>query len=157
MTDSRDGGCACGAARYQMAGPPMIVHACHCLDCQRLSGGAFAINALIEADRVTLLQGEVESTQVPTPSGRGQTITRCARCKVALWSIYGSGKMEAIRFLRVGTLDEPHAFEPDIHIYTRSKVPWLELPPEVRAFPDFYNAKEVWPADSLARFGAALG
>lgn len=157
MNDMHDGGCACGAVRYRMAGAPMFVHACHCLDCQRLSGGAFAINALIEADRVTLLQGDVERTQVPTPSGRGQAIMRCTQCKVALWSTYGGGAMDAIRFLRVGTLDDPHAITPDIHIYTRSKVPWLELPPGARAVPDYYNAKEVWPADSLARRKAALG
>jgi hypothetical protein len=148
------GACACGQVRYRMEGPPMFTHGCHCLDCQRLSGGAFAINAMIEADRVTVLEGAVEAIPVPAPSGKPQVISRCPNCRVALWSTY-AGITKAL-FVRVGTLDEPHAIAPDVHIYVRSKVPWVALPAGVPAFEGFYRAAEVWPPDALERRKAIL-
>ena len=77
MTDDLEGGCACGAVRYRLASRPMFVHCCHCRDCQRQTGSAFVINALIETDRVSLLCGNPEPVAVPTPSGRPQEIYRC--------------------------------------------------------------------------------
>ena len=58
MAETFEGGCACKAVRYRMSSRPMYVHCCHCRDCQRQTGSAFVINALIEADRVDLLQGK---------------------------------------------------------------------------------------------------
>ncbi|MGE0045626.1 MAG: GFA family protein [Hyphomonadaceae bacterium] len=153
MSETFEGGCACGAVRYRMQSRPMITHCCHCLDCQRQTGSAFAINALIEADRVAVLQGGVAPSAMPTDSGTPHAIFRCTECGTALWSEYG-GRAE-VRFVRVGTLDEPHAIAPDIHIYTRSKVPWVRLPEGALAVDAYYRAKDVWPAESLARRNAA--
>ncbi|MEE8455784.1 MAG: GFA family protein, partial [Limibaculum sp.] len=119
-----DGGCACGAVRYRMSGAPMFVHCCHCRWCQRETGAAFALNALIEADRVLVLTGAPEAVPTPSASGWGQRIARCPECRVALWSNY-AGAGDAVRFVRVGTLDEPDRLPPDIHIYTASKQPWV--------------------------------
>jgi hypothetical protein len=148
-----DGGCTCGAVRYRMTSPPLFVHCCHCRWCQRESGAAFALNALIEADRVVLLQGEPEIVTIPTPSGKGQKIARCPHCRIALWSNY-AGAGDAVRFVRVGTLDQPDLLPPDIHIYTVSKQPWVILPPGVPAVPEYYSSKQYWPAESLARRAA---
>ena len=112
-----EGGCTCRRVRYRMHGNPLFVHCCHCRWCQRETGTAFALNAMIEADRVQLLQGEVEAIDTPSNSGKGQRISRCPHCRVALWSNYG-GDGDAIRFVRVGTLDEPDRFAPDVHIFT---------------------------------------
>ncbi len=151
-TGIQDGGCTCGHVRYRLTAEPMIVHACHCRGCQKNSGSAFAINALYETDRVELLQGAVETISVPTPSGMGQDITRCIDCKVAVWSNYEMGGLrEHIRFIRVGTLDDPDQFPPDVHIFTSSKQPWIILPKEDRRVDEFYNFKETWSAESLAR------
>jgi hypothetical protein len=128
----------------------MIVHCCHCRWCQRETGAAFALNAMIEAERVSLLEGEVEVVATPSESGKGQRISRCPRCRVAVWSNY-SGAGDAIRFVRVGTLDEPDRLPPDVHIFTASKQPWVILPPHVPAVPEYYRAAEVWSAESLAR------
>jgi hypothetical protein len=122
MTDDLKGGCAYGAVRYQLASVPMFVHCCHCRDCQRQTGSAFVLNALIEADRVILLSGNLEPVAVPTDSGRPHEIYRCPSCKVAVWSVYG-GAGPKLRFVRVGTLDDPAALTPDVHIYVRSKLP----------------------------------
>jgi hypothetical protein len=148
-----EGGCACGAIRYRLAAPPMFVHCCHCRDCQRQTGSAFVLNALIEADRMEV-RGETSGVPVPTDSGKPHVIHRCPRCQVALWSVYGG--RNAIRFVRVGTLDRPSELAPDVHIYTRSKQPWVVLPPEVPAFEAYYEREKQWPAESLSRRRAAL-
>ncbi len=148
-----DGGCTCRAVRYRLSSGPMFVHCCHCRWCQRETGASFALNALIEADRVALLAGEPEVVLTPSASGRGQKITRCPTCRVALWSNYGGGG-DKVRFVRVGTLDEPDRLPPDIHIFTSSKQPWVVLPEGARAVPEYYKSAEIWPAESLARRAA---
>jgi hypothetical protein len=145
-----EGHCTCNLVRYRMTGRPLFVHCCHCRWCQRETGSAFVLNAMIEADRVELLQGEVEIVPTPSESGKGQKITRCPKCHVALWSNY-SGGGDAVRFVRVGTLDEPDQFPPDIHIYTMSKQPWVILPAGVPAVPEFYELDKQWPKESLER------
>ncbi len=150
-----DGGCLCGDVRYRVRAKPMFVHGCHCRDCQRLSGSAFAINAMVEATNVDLLQGITETIKVPTPSGMGQLVVRCTNCKTAIWSHYGLAK-EKICFLRAGTLDDPDQIEPDIHIFTRSKLPWIKLPDDKPAVEAFYEFDDLWPAESLARRNAVF-
>lgn len=153
MSESMEGGCACGAVRYRLTARPMFTHCCHCLDCQKQTGSAFAINALIETDRIDMLSGEPVVVEMPSPSGRGHEIHRCSRCQIALWSNYG--RRSYLRFVRVATLDRPHAIAPDAHIFTRSKVPWVRIPEGARAFEVFYDMKQEWPPESLARREAA--
>jgi hypothetical protein len=155
MTGTFEGGCACGAVRYRLESEPMFVHCCHCRDCQRQTGSAFVLNALIETDRVTLLSGAPEPVAVPTDSGRPHDIYRCATCQTALWSDYG--RRGVLRFVRIGTLDDPSALPPDVHIYTRSKLPWVRLPDGVPAFEAYYEMARLWPAASLARREVILG
>jgi hypothetical protein len=145
-----DGGCDCREIRYRMHGSPLFVHCCHCRWCQRETGSAFVLNAMIEADRIELLHGQPERVMTPSKSGKGQAISRCPTCRLALWSNYG-GAGDLIRFVRVGTLDEPDRWPPDIHIFTSSKQPWIILPAGVPAVPEFYDRKQYWPAASLER------
>ena len=133
----------------------MFVHCCHCRWCQRETGSAFVLNAIIEADRVELLQGEVECVDTPSESGRGQKISRCPRCHVALWSNY-AGAGDAVHFVRVGTLDDPDRCPPDVHIFTASKQPWVILPSDTPCFPEYYVTTELWPEESLARRAALI-
>jgi hypothetical protein len=145
-----EGGCDCRAVRYRLRSRPMFVHCCHCRWCQRESGSAFALNALIETARVELLQGAPDLVDTPSESGKGQQVARCPRCRVALWSHYGGGGT-LVSFVRVGTLDTPDAFAPDIHIYICSKLPWVVLPEGALAVAEYYKSSEVWPAASLER------
>lgn len=149
-----EGGCACGAVRYRLTTAPMFVHCCHCLNCQRQTGTAFVLNMLIEAARVQLLDGTPTAVTVPREHGLHR-IFRCPTCQVAVWSEYG-GRSEVL-FVRAGTLDEPAAVSPDVHIYTRSKLPWVTLPASVPTFAEYYDTKKLWPPESLARRQAALG
>lgn len=155
MAEDLEGGCACGAVRYRLATAPMFVNCCHCRECQRHTGSAFVINAVIEADRIALLAGKPEPVAVPTGSGRPHDIYRCPVCQTALWSDYG--RRPALRFLRVATLDDPAKLPPDAHIYVRSKLPWVRLSDAVPAFDEYYDMKALWPAASLERRRAILG
>jgi hypothetical protein len=145
-----EGGCDCKFVRYRMETRPLFVHSCQCRWCQRETGTAFALNAMIESDRVTLLGGEPEIIDTPSNSGKGQKIARCPRCRIAVWSNYAGGGPH-VRFVRVGTLDEPDHLPPDIFIFTDSKQPWVVLPPGTPAVPEFYDFKEYWPPESIAR------
>ena len=145
-----EGGCDCGHVRYRMETSPLFVHCCHCRWCQRESGASFALNAMIEADRVSSVAGAPELVHTPSASGQGQDIARCPHCKVALWSHYaGAGPLVA--FVRVGTLDQPDLLPPDIHIFTATKQPWMVLPAGTPAVPEYYDREQHWPAASLAR------
>jgi hypothetical protein len=150
------GGCTCRDVRYRLSSAPLFVHCCHCRWCQRETGASFALNALIEAERVSLLAGEVEVVPTPSASGKGQRIARCPRCRIALWSHY-AGSGDAICFVRVGTLDDPDRFPPDIHIFTASKQPWVIIPAGAPAVPEYYSSKQYWPEASIARRKAVLG
>jgi hypothetical protein len=150
-----EGGCDCQQVRYRLETPPLFVHCCHCRWCQRESGSAFALNALIEADRVTLLRGDPVLVETPSPSGRGQRMARCPRCMVTVWSNYGSAG-PFMRFVRVGTLDNPDLLPPDIHIYTASRQPWFPLPQGTPALPGSYDREQYWPPESLVRRRALL-
>ncbi len=150
-----DGGCDCRHVRYRMMTRPLFVHCCHCRWCQRETGTAFALNAMIESDRVADLGAPPDIVDTPSESGLGQRIARCPRCRIAVWSHYaGAGPL--VKFVRVGTLDEPDRLPPDIHIFTASKQPWVLLAPDVPAVPEYYDRERHWPPESLARRQALL-
>lgn len=146
------GGCACAAVRYRLKSGPMFVNCCHCADCQRQAGSAFVINAIIETDRIEVLCGEIESTAMPTDSGRPHLVYRCTACGTTIWSDYGDRKV--MSFLRATTLDDRGAIAPDAHIFTRTKLPWVVLPEGVRAFEVYYDPRKEWSPESLERLAA---
>jgi hypothetical protein len=148
MSVSREGGCACGEVRYRLTSDPLFVHCCHCLNCQRQTGSAFVINILIEADRLEVVEGEPVVVVVARSGGKKQKIWRCPTCQIALFSQYTSAR---VRFVRAGTLDEPAGVAPDVHIFTRSKLPWVTLPESVPAFNVYYDTTKLWPGASLER------
>ena len=154
-TGAFDGGCDCRCVRYRMTSRPLFVHCCHCRWCQRESGSAFALNAMIESDRVECLGEPPEWVDTPSARGRGQLVARCPHCRIALWSHY-AGAGRAVSFVRVGTLDEPDAMPPDVHIFTASKQPWVVLPTGTPAVLAYYDREQLWPADSLARRAALM-
>jgi hypothetical protein len=155
MTFPLEGGCDCRTVRYRMESTPLFVHCCHCRWCQRESGASFALNALIESERVTLLAEKPELVDTPSQSGMGQKIARCPKCRIALWSHYaGAGPL--LSFIRVGTLEDPAALPPDIHIFTASKQPWVVIPRGMPAVPEYYDREKYWPPASLERRRALL-
>jgi len=145
-----EGSCTCGEVRYRLTDTPMFVHACHCTWCQRETGGPHAVNAMIETRRIELSHGQPVEVLTPSASGKGQVILRCPACHVAVWSHYaGLGRLMA--FVRVGTLNDPSACPPDIHIFTATKQPWYVIPEGVPAVPEFYKRSDYWPEEMLKR------
>jgi hypothetical protein len=122
-----DGGCECGRVRYRIEGEPIFVNCCHCRQCQKLSGSAFAMNAMIERDRV-----EVTAGAEALESARGGG-ARCSECGVILWGTHRFF-CDAILFLRVGTLDEGERLAPSAHFFLRSKHSWVPVPDGIPAF-----------------------
>jgi hypothetical protein len=153
MSGGREGGCACGAVRYRLTSEPLFVHCCHCLNCQRQTGSAFVINLLLEADRVKVLTDEPQPIDALRDDGSAQRIFRCPSCHVAVFSEYG---WPELRFVRGGTLDKPSAVTPDVHIFTRSKLPWVTIPDDTPAFDVYYDTRSLWPAASLERLDAII-
>lgn len=176
-----EGGCACGYVRYRLEARPLIIHCCHCTSCQRETGTAFALNAIIESNLVTRLPpappsvpasrtqpakpagppltrpgedaADVESITTPSESGKGQRIVRCPMCRVAVWSHYGGAGSLPRTFVRVGTLDEAWKVQPDVHIYTRSRRMFFKLDGSIPEFEGYYPSKAgVWSPESLIRW-----
>ena len=146
-----EGGCSCGAVRYRLTAKPLIVHCCHCRDCQRITGSAFVVNLWIEREHVELLSGEPKVFELKGGSGKPHDVHFCGDCAAHLWSHYRRVPNDTV-LLRAGTLDDPAQVTPDVHIFTRSKLPWVKLPEGARVFEAFYNPAEVWPPESLARW-----
>jgi hypothetical protein len=146
----RHGGCACGAIRYRLTAEPLVVHACHCRDCQRLTGSAFVVNIWIERGRVEADHARLRPVLLTAGSGKPHEVFRCPECGTALWSKYHAAPGDTV-MLRAGTLDQPETITPDVHIFTRSKMPWVTLPAGVPAFDSFYKLAEFWPAESRER------
>jgi hypothetical protein len=149
MSAALEGGCGCGSLRYRLTSPPMFIQCCHCSDCRRQTGGAFVVNGQIEADRITLVCGQLTATPMPTDSGRPHDVYRCAFCQTALWSDYG--KRPFLRFVRIATLDDPAALRPGAHIFVRSKLPWVTLDDDIPAFDVYYDMKTLWPDEAQER------
>ncbi|MBP0438298.1 GFA family protein [Tianweitania sediminis] len=128
----REGGCKCGRLRYRVFGQPRAVNACHCRDCQRLTGSAFAVNAMFATSAVEELGTTwTDADRVGIEPGNRQW--RCVDCGVLLYAdhpLFG----DATRFIRVGTLDEGRELEPDAHYFVRSKHPWVVIPQGVPRF-----------------------
>jgi hypothetical protein len=149
------GRCACGAVHYALGRAPMFVHCCHCTWCQRETGSAFALNALVETAAITVLRGRPEPHHIPSESGKGQDLMRCPECACVLWSHYGTGVADRVAFVRVPTLEDPDLAPPNIHIFTDSKQAWVDLSAAaVPVVPQYYRRSDHWPADSIARFNA---
>ena len=153
MTATREGGCACGSVRYRLADAPLFTHCCHCLNCQQQTGSAFVINLMIEADRVELLAGRPNPVDVSRGDDRWQRIYRCPSCQVAVFSEYG---WPELWYVRAGTLDDPASVCPDVHIYVRSKLPWVEIPQSVPSFDVYYDRAKLWPPQSNERLDLVI-
>jgi len=154
-----EGRCDCGKVRYRLKAEPIVVKCCHCHACQRQTGSAFILNVLIEPEHVELLGERPERYDLETASGRGQRNMRCPHCKTSVWGIYNMAG-EGVWFIRGGTLDDPKKVEPDLHIFTDTKLPWVKIPDGAEQFPQFYSGKDIKRAfgeEGAARFRTALG
>ena len=145
------GGCECGAVRYCLSEDPIFVNCCHCRQCQKITGSAFAINGMVEGDRLHIDQG---TEQFIEQDGEA----RCRGCKTLLWSVHQMFG-DNIKFVRLGTLDESERIEPDAHFFVRSKHSWVTIPDHVRRFETLpaESDRPLMSAAAMIRLGAAQG
>jgi hypothetical protein len=147
---TQTGGCSCGRIRYRLTNTPLVVHACHCRNCQRITGGAFVINIWIEKEYFKTSGAKPRSYKTKGGSGKAHEAFFCGTCGTYIWSCYAIAPGDAV-FVRAGTLDKPGVVKPDIHLFARTKLPWLTLPEGIPAFRSGYNISRVWPQASLER------
>lgn len=146
------GGCKCGRVRFRMETAPIVTHVCHCRSCQRISGSAFRVNAMIETDRLKVLEGEPELFH-----GRDtQKVARCRECGVTLWC-HHQHLGEAIAFVGLGALDEGERLPPEAHYFIRSKHPWIALPEGVPAFEELGDIGKPGTRERVMAALAAAG
>ena len=120
-----DGGCHCGALKYEADIDPGRVGVCHCIDCQILSGCAFRTAVHVNIDDFRLLCGEPRTYTKTGGSGKPRIMVFCGDCGTQL---YGTGpNEEAARIsLRVGTSNQRATLKPVRQIWRRSAVSWLD-------------------------------
>lgn len=121
------GGCQCGAVRYEITGPPTVVYACHCTECQRQSGAAFAMAAVIPRAQFRLTQGEPKMFPRRINATKVMECWYCADCGTRLYHIPG-GAANPNRNIKPGTLDDTSWLRPTVHFWTRSAQPWVPIP-----------------------------
>jgi hypothetical protein len=142
------GGCHCGAVRYEISAYPLLLYACHCTDCQRRSGSAFALNMPVSAQAFRIVRGSPIAWRGLSPSGAEVVSWFCGDC---------GGRINGERpgrpgstTVRAGTLDETSWLAPGAHIFTQSSQPWVRLPPDVACYEtspaDFRPLAEAWKA-----------
>ncbi|MEM7662538.1 MAG: GFA family protein [Pseudomonadota bacterium] len=149
------GKCACQEVTFNVEESFLYVHCCHCTWCQRETGSGFAINGLIETAHISVLQGEPVYIDIPSGSGEGQQLVQCGKCGTTLWSHYAAAR-DAVAFVRVGTLDDAASIEPDIHIFTSTKLPWVVIPDGANQVDEYYRRSANWPTESVTRYKTAL-
>jgi hypothetical protein len=154
------GHCDCKAITYELLASFLCIHCCHCTWCQRESGSAFALNAIIESSNFRLTSTLApRHVPTPTPSGDGQIIARCPECWVAVYADYG-GDGQRLKYVKLGTIDHADraraGIKPDVHIFTSTKLEWVDLSGErekgVPIYEGYYRRTEVWSEEANRRF-----
>ena len=133
MTDQHlTGGCNCGAIRYVVSAPPLAVVACHCTRCRRQSGATYSVNLIVRASTMTMAGTPDSWLDHDTASGAPLAREHCGRCGSPIRSVPSAAPKFVA--LKAGTLDEPGSFAPSMHIWTRSKLPWVTIPDGMPTF-----------------------
>ncbi|NIS07161.1 MAG: hypothetical protein GWN21_18295 [Gammaproteobacteria bacterium] len=126
------GRCLCGAVQYSSSSAPTFQANCHCDDCRRSGGGAYASFVFVPASSLSVHQGETASYQHLSDSGNMMTKFFCPQCGSQLFTS-NSGRPER-RGIRVGTIDDASWFEPAMNVYTCRKLPSTLIDESVEAF-----------------------
>ena len=118
-----EGGCLCGGVRFRVTGKLGPAGYCHCKQCQRASGSAFAANAPVRTKYFTLRSGAELVTEYESSPGKYRAF--CGRCGSPIYSRRDSEP--ELRRLRLGTLDSDPERRPLVHVWVGSKAPWHEI------------------------------
>jgi hypothetical protein len=153
------GRCYCGAVKYRLLTSPLFCYACHCPDCQKATGSAFALHASIETYNIKIISDAKPAlvTLNMNPEKPEGTSRRalCQQCGTIFWGNDNPWGY-AVSDVRIGTLDFPGIMEPDMHSFVGSKLGWIELPKDAKTSKGHYDYKQMWPKSSLKRLEICL-
>jgi len=133
MSETLSGGCLCGAVRYTVSAPITELRACHCTHCQKASGGAGSVNAVLPSSALRVTQGTPKRYDAKADSGRTLHRFFCGGCGSPIYSQRESRPDTIV--LRAGTLDKPAAAKITANIWTKSAQPWAHIDPASKQFP----------------------
>lgn len=148
MSFIKQGRCLCGEISYQIIDKPLFTHACHCTDCQKVTGSAFGLSMFILRQDFQMLSGTPTVAHPPQQYGVA-AIYACGDCGCAIYRTHSY--LDKFVFPFPGTFDDTTWVKPQAHIYTRSKQPWVQLADDEPAFEKQYKRDDVWPEASLKR------
>jgi len=145
------GGCACGAARYELTAPPFALFACHCADCQTLTGSAFSLAMPIAPDAFRITRGVLKTWVRVAGSGREIPQHICEACGTRIYTA-PPGPVASLT-LRPGTLDDTSWLRPAAAFWRNSAQPHVVFDDDLLVFDtqpdDFMPVVRAW-RDSLA-------
>jgi hypothetical protein len=146
------GGCQCGAVRYRLTEMPLSLYACHCTNCQTMSGSAFGLSMPIARSAFEITQGQLKPWHRTTPSGAAAVLWFCGDCGCRVLGERPS--RPGVGVLRGGSLDDTAWLTPVAHIWTRSAQSWMRFSEDVLTYPmepeDFGPIAAAW----RRRYGA---
>lgn len=140
----KTGGCECKTIRYQYSGEPLTCYACHCTDCQTISGSAFGMSMIVNEKDFQVMEGEMT---INTVDKNGIQVNRhyCDKCGVIFY--FSASEYAGIVALKPGTFDDTSWFRPVAHVWTRSAQPWVVFADDTVKYeqqPELGELVELW-------------
>jgi hypothetical protein len=133
MAEIHEGGCLCGAVRYQVTDEPFWAGVCHCTFCKKRTGSAFSLEAYFDESAVQTKSGALKTYEFRSDeSNRWLKTEFCSTCGTTVSFI--TEFFPGSRLIAVGTFDDPNWIEPEVHVWTRSAAHWMAFPADVPVF-----------------------
>jgi len=127
-----DGGCRCGEVRFRISEPPMFTGICHCIGCQKMTGGAYSVSVAVPRGGFALTEGE---TVVGGLRGEQLHHQHCDSCKSWVYTDF-EPDMGFVN-VRATMLDDPSWVTPFVQSFTSEALPWalVDAPHSYEQFP----------------------
>ena len=122
---TRTASCRCGQLRATATGDPVRVSACHCLNCKKRSGSAFAVQARWPSAQVQV-DGRSKTHVMVADSGNSATFHFCPQCGSDVYYV-NDGKFDDLVAIPLGAFDDPYFVTPAFSVWEERKCDWVEL------------------------------
>lgn len=125
----RQGGCLCGAVRYTVRWPPVMVATCHCVHCQKQAGSALSVVAFLKREQLEV-KGDLATYEDTSASGAAVYRKFCGKCGSPVITETPAATENGMIFIKAGTLDDCSGLSPTLHYWTKSAQDWFVFPPQ---------------------------
>ncbi len=137
------GGCQCGDCGYLLREQPYLAYACHCQECKKLTASAFLLCIHVPSESLKIIRGQMASKQRISDSGNTVTTWFCGNCGSTLFA--DNSSRPTISTVHVGSLEHPEQIDINKHIWTKRKLPWIDLPDTHEIHPKGKEWSEYYP------------